>query len=261
MAATRDIDSGIRSVQRALDILNCFTWEKKELSLTEIASLIGLPKSTTSRMLSTLTTNGYLQRDDLHGKYRLGTRLFYLGSIVKESFELRTIAKPVMTKLRDETKETVNLYIQEGTRRVCIDQVEGVLSVRRLVRIGEQFPLWLGASGKVLLAYGSETIRQVVYREAMALTGNLNMDVLSAELAGVMDKGYAISHGEREAGVSSIAAPVFDWNGQVMAAITISGPTTRFTPEKIAEWIPLIIQRAEEISAELGWSKRIVRRG
>ncbi|MCL5046343.1 MAG: IclR family transcriptional regulator [Actinobacteria bacterium] len=253
MAQENNGDGEIRSVHRAIGILNCFSWDKRELGLTEIATLIGLPKSTTSRILQTLTTSGLLQRDAESGRYRLGFRLFCLGSIVKDSMELRTIAIPTMVALRDKSRETVNLYLREGTRRVCIHQVESLLGVRHMVRIGEQLPLWAGASGKVLLAHMDESGRERVFQEALAVSANFRPDRLTAQLEDIKRQGYAVSHGERELGASAVAAPIWNADRHVEAAVTISGPTARWTAEDVDLFVRLVREGAAEISRQLGY--------
>lgn len=245
--------AAIRSVQRAIDVLNCFSWEKKELGLIEIATLIDLPKSTTFRLVQTLTKNGFLKRDARTGRYLLGTKLYYFGNIVKDSMELRRLAGPVMAEIRDETRETVNLYVLEGTRRVCIEQVESPLGLRRMVRIGEQFPLWVGASGKLLLAYMDPGGREKVIREALAFSSNLNPDELLCQLPEIRQRQYSVSHGEREQGASSVAVPIFNAEGKVEAALAISGVSARFGRDEVERFIRVVKKGAGKISAELGY--------
>lgn len=246
-------DSAIRSVQRAIDVLNCFSWERKELGLIEIAALIDLPKSTTFRLVQTLTINGLLKRDPRTGRYLLGTKLYYFGNIVKDGMELRRLAGPVMAEIRDETRETVNLYVLEGTRRVCIEQVESPLGLRRLARIGEHFPLWAGASGKILLAYMDPGGREKVIREALAVSSNLNPDELLRQLPEIRQRRYSVSHGEREQGVSAVAAPIFNSEGKVEAALAVSGASARFGSDEVERFIGLVKKGADKISADLGY--------
>lgn len=246
-------EGAIRSVQRAIDVLNCFSWEKKELGLLEIANLIDLPKSTTFRLVQTLTKNGFLRRDARTGRYLLGTKLYYFGNIVKDSMELRRLAGPVMAEIRDETRETVNLYVLEGTRRVCIEQVESPMGLRRLARIGEQFPLWAGASGKLLLAYLDPGGREKVIREALAVSSSLNPEELLRQLPEIRERQYSVSHGEREQGASSVAAPIFNSEGKVEAALAISGATARFGRDEVERFIGAVRMGAGKISAELGY--------
>lgn len=253
MSTPEKEESAIRSVQRAIDVLNCFSWEKKELGLIEIATLIDLPKSTTFRLVQTLTKNGLLKRDARTGRYLLGTKLYYFGNIVKDSMELRCLAGPVMAEIRDETRETVNLYVLEGTRRVCIEQVESPLGLRRMVRIGEQFPLWVGASGKLLLAYMDPGGREKVIREALAVSSNLNPDELLRQLPEIRQRQYSVSHGEREQGASSVAAPIFNAEGKVEAALAISGVSARFGRDEVERFIRVVKKGAGKISAELGY--------
>lgn len=246
-------ESAIRSVQRAIDVLNCFSWERKELGLVEIAALVDLPKSTTFRLVQTLTKNGFLKRDACTGRYLLGTKLYYFGNIVKDSMELRRLAGPVMVEIRDETRETVNLYVLEGTRRVCIEQAESPLGLRRQARIGELFPLWAGASGKLLLAYMDPGGQEKVIREALAVSSNLNPDELLRQLPEIRELQYSVSHGEREQGASSVAAPIFNSGGKVEAALAVSGVSARFGRDEVERFISVVRKGAGKISADLGY--------
>lgn len=118
-------ESGSRTVQRALDILYCFSEERQELTLTDISKEMNLAMSTTTRLLKALEMNHFVEKNPDTMKYRLGQRLYLLGYIAGKSIKLRELAKPLMYALRDETKETVNLYVMDATSRVCIEQAEG----------------------------------------------------------------------------------------------------------------------------------------
>lgn len=153
----------MRTVQRALDILSCFSEERQELTLTDISKEMNLAMSTTTRLLKALEMNHFVEKNQETMKYRLGQRLYLLGYIAGKSIKLRELAKPLMYTLRDETKETVNLYVLDHKSRVCIEQAEGLQSIRHLVKIGEKLPLYAGAGGKVLLAFQSEEFQQQVF--------------------------------------------------------------------------------------------------
>lgn len=118
-------ESGLRTVQRALDILSCFSEERQELTLTDISKEMNLAMSTTTRLLKALEMNHFVEKNQETMKYRLGQRLYLLGYIAGKSIKLRELAKPLMYTLRDETKETVNLYVLDHKSRVCIEQAEG----------------------------------------------------------------------------------------------------------------------------------------
>ncbi|WP_134699200.1 IclR family transcriptional regulator [Ammoniphilus sp. YIM 78166] len=251
MESTRSKDAeSLRTVQRALDILDCFTTQEPELSLTDISNKIQLAKSTTTRLLATLEQNEYLIKNSDTLRYRLGTKLFFLGHIVGESMEIRNIARPYMTKLRDLTKETVNLYVLEDRSRICVEQCEGLHTIRHMVNLGEKLPLHVGAGAKVLLAYQSHGIQEEVLAEVPA--GRRNQ--LREELQEIRNVGVAYSQGEREVGSSAVAAPIFDIKGRVTACLSISGPTSRF-PEETVSFLKVIVKaEALQISKDIGFA-------
>ncbi|MGZ0085980.1 IclR family transcriptional regulator [Caldibacillus thermoamylovorans] len=243
-------EAGLRTVQRAIDILYCFTLEEQELSLTEIAKKISLAKSTTTRLLATLEQNRLIVKDPETLKYRLGQGLYYLGHIAGKSIEVREIAKPVMERLRDETRETVNLYVLEQDARVCIEQCEGLQALRHMVKIGERLPLWAGAGGKVLLAYQSPSFQERILAQVPTEERRTR---LTAELEMIRQRGSASSIDEREVGSAAVAAPIFNIHGEVNACLSISGPTHRFTPETIGWFESLVKEGAQTISEKLGY--------
>jgi IclR family transcriptional regulator, KDG regulon repressor len=243
-------ESGLRTVQRALDILFCFSLEQQELTLTEIANKIHLAKSTTTRLLATLEQNHLIQKDPNTLKYRLGRGLYYLGYIAGKSIAVKEIAKPFMQRLRDETKETVNLYILEDESRVCIEQCEGLQSVRHLVKIGERLPLWAGAGGKVLLAYQTEEFQNLILQQ---VPSPARAAALRKELEDIRRAQCAASIDEREVGSAAVAAPLFDIHGEVKSCLSVSGPTHRFTPGIIDRFKEMVRSEAMEISRQLGY--------
>ncbi|WP_431803494.1 IclR family transcriptional regulator [Halobacillus andaensis] len=239
-------EQGLRTVQRAIDILNCFSEEQSELSLTEIASEIELAKSTTSRLLSTLEQNSIIEKDQQTLKYKLGMKVYYLGYLAGKSIETRLIAKPIMNEVRDHTKETVNLYSIDDIYRVCLEQAEGLRSVRHSVKIGQKLPLWAGAGGKALLAFQE----QKFINELLTIVDKPELD---EELRTIRVDRVCCSIDERGEGTSAVAAPIFDINGKVKACLSISGPAMRFSQDKIAEYQQLVKESASVISSKLGY--------
>ncbi|MFZ7101591.1 MAG: IclR family transcriptional regulator [Peptococcaceae bacterium] len=237
-------DSNIRAVERAIQILRCFKQEKLELTLTEIATETDLPRSTTSRILSTLEKHRFLARNEDNQKYYLGAEMARLGVLCYSNLDYRKIALPFMYELRDLYNESVSLYIAEGGQRVCIERVESTHSLRRVINIGDQLPLTLGASGRLLLAYmEKERIETIVGKDP---------SVRLEDLEKLKRAGYTISKGERETGITSIAAPIFSWQKQVVAALTISGPSERFKEEEIPARVQMVQHYAKLISHALG---------
>src|SRR5690625_2265749 len=241
----------IRSVQRAIDILQCFNGEKVELTLTEISIETGLAKSTTTRVLATLEENRFVEKEASTGKYRLGRQLYFLGYRAGRSIELKEVAKETMIRLRDQLKETVNLYVREGEHRVCIQQFESLQSVKHMIQIGQRLPLTVGASGKVLLAYEPKKFieemmeKQTMVKSKVALLSELNM---------ITVEKYAESIEERETGTSAAAAPIFNINGEVIAALSVSGPAQRFNPSKVSDLKTILVASALEISNHMGFT-------
>ena len=246
----KETDS-LRTVQRALDILNTFSLEENELTLTEIALRISLAKSTTTRLLGTLEKNGLVSKDADTMKYKLGHKLSYLGYVANRSFHVGSVALPAMKILRDQTKETVNLYLLDDDCRICIEQMEGLQSLRHLVQIGQKLPLWAGAGGKVLLAYQNELFQQKVGKSPEA--ANRWAD-LEQELKGIVAQGFASSQDEREVGSSAVAAPIFGVDGSVRYSLSISGPTQRFSEDLIKYLEGLVKHAALQVSENLGYS-------
>jgi IclR family transcriptional regulator, KDG regulon repressor len=239
---------GIRTVQRALDIIDCFSKEQPYLNLTEISQKVGLPASTTSRFLATLEQNNYLEKDPSTLKYKLGKKIYYLGHLAGEAIDLRTIAKPIMEELRNETKETINLYILRGTHRVCIDQLGGLNNISHTVNIGENYPLWAGAGGKAILAFQDENFIQDVMAEAVHPAPHL-----INELGEIRSTHSCYSIDEEVVGSSAVSSPIFNINGKVEAALSIAGPTSRFNPENRERYQKLVKDAAALISSKMGY--------
>jgi len=230
--------NGVRAIERALAILDCFSEQANELGVTDIAKMVGLAKSTTSRIMATLEQAHYLIQNP-NGKFRIGPKGLQLGKMFLHNLDYRHIARPYMREIGEQTGETVSIYIKSNGKRICIERIESNQVLRPVITIGEQMSLARGASGKLLTAFaGSE-------EEQAALD--------QSELARILAEGYAISHGEREEGASSVAAPIFDHNGRTIAALTLSGPTFRFQEERLQTYIGIMRQYARKISAELGY--------
>lgn len=253
----------INSVERALDVLGCFSIDVPELGISEIAKLLGMYKSTIHRTLKTLEDRGFVIQNLQNQKYRLGFRLFDLGSAVISKLEVRDIALPVMNILSAQTKETVTLNVVENDERVCIEKVESIEAVRSFARVGRRNPLYLGASGKSLLAFLPKAdIERILFVENLGLTvlGRLvKQEELSSELELIRKQDFAFSSNERDSGSNSIAAPIRNHQGIVIAGIGISGPESRFREERLKVLTSAVIQAAKDISLRLGFKDTLDR--
>lgn len=250
--------SAIQSVQRAVAILRSFTRIESELSVTTLSEQLGLHKSTVSRLLSTLQHEGLVEQNPENGKYRLGLTLVTLAGIVLERLNLPQVAQPYLTLLAETTQETVNVVILDGRECVNVSGVASPRPIQYIGRIGRRTPLHCTAAGKVLLAcLPSDRQRKLLPSVLPRFTDKTIGDgqALEQELAQVRERGYGRSDEEHQEGVSAIAAPIYDHTGQVVAALTISGPTYRMNLDEVETFIIPVRNAAEAISAHLGYLK------
>jgi IclR family KDG regulon transcriptional repressor len=238
-------DPTVRSVERTLDILDCFVPGRLELSLSEISRLIDLAMSTTSRLVATLEKRGYLSRSRENQRYSLGPMIARIGALGFSHVDIRRIALPLMRDLNAIYDEGISLYVVQGDERICVERVESQRPLRRVINVGDRHPLTRGAAGRVLLAFLPKDRRDEL----------LARDPFTAEeaLATLRRNGYAVSLGEREEGVTSIAAPVQDARGEVVATLAMSGPSVRFEGPGFDDKVAAVRRHAELISAALGW--------
>lgn len=238
----------VRAVERALDILLVFT-SGSEWSLTELAAKCGLHKSTVHRLLATLEEKGFVVRDATD-KYRLGLRILELSAQFARSDDPTVVLIGEMEKLRDQLGETVSLYIRDGMERVRIQAVQSRQAIRRVAQVGVRLPLSVGASSKVLLAFADSATRASLLGDS-AWPAGLPGASYSKQLDEVVAAGYATSFEEREPGAAAIAAPIFGRSGKLFAALAVSGPSNRLTPDVMHERAPAIIGAATRMGALL----------
>lgn len=232
-------DGAVRSVTRALDLLGHFTERRMVWSVSELARTSGLPKTTVVRLVATLASTGMLwERPD--GQVTVGAGLLRWARLARAGWELPESVREVMSDLADRCGETVNLYVRQGSVRVCVAQAEGPQTLRHVVRTGDELPLWVGAASKVLLtAAPADVLDAMVERAGPALADAV--DRARAE-------GFAVTHGERESGASGAAAPILDAAGVVVAALALGGPTARFTDERVASFRDELVRAARAVS-------------
>jgi len=236
MTSATDNPEALRSVHRALSLLTLFDEEHPARTARELVELAELPKTTVLRLIQTLEQSGYLYgRPD--GRICLGPRLIRLSRAVDLVWRLPIAVDATMELLCERSRETVNLYVLEGQTRVCAAQKQGQQTIRYVVPVGMQLPLWAGASAKVLLADApAEFIDDVL--KAGGKDASYREKLLH-DLRRVREAGFAASHGERERGSSSVAAPI-RVGARTVAALAISGPTMRFTDVRVQEFAELL---------------------
>ncbi len=237
-------EASVRSVERALDILDSFSPGRLELSLTDISKHINLAMSTTARLVTTLEKRGYLWRNGDTQRYTLGPRLSEVGALGFASVDIRNLALPFMRELNAIYDEGVSVYVIRNDERVCVECVESTRPLRRVINVGDRLPLTRGAAGRVLLASLPKE-RRDVFLERDPFTSDESLNELRRS-------GYAVSLGEREEGVTSIAAPIQDARHEVVAALSMSGPSVRFEGPGFEEKVARVKKYAELISEALG---------
>ncbi|NDI35130.1 IclR family transcriptional regulator [Chengkuizengella sediminis] len=233
----------VRAVERALDILLCFT-DEIDLGLTEIAEKTGLHKSTVFRLLASLEVKGFVIRDSVTEKYRLGFRIWELSANLSQSDDPATILLPEMERLRDILGETISLYIRDGNERIRIQAVQSKHSIRRVAPIGARLPLYVGASSKILIAFADTDIQENMINEWTEL---IDISAYKDQMAEIRKVGYATSIEERESGVAAVSIPIFNRSHHLVAALSVSGPVNRLTLENMKEHAGLMIETADRM--------------
>jgi DNA-binding IclR family transcriptional regulator len=247
----------IQSVQRAAALLKVFESGPTELGVSELSRKTRLHKSTASRLLATMEREGLLERVPGTEKYRLGFMLVRLAGQVTHFGDIRAIARPVLVDLAEASRETVHLAALDKDEAINIEQISGPHLVRDTNWVGRRTPLHCVANGKALLAFRpAADIARVLARPLARFTDRTIGDAarLRAELALVRERGYAWAIGEVEEGLNAVAAPVREASGQVIAAVSVSGPAYRVAVDRLADLGALTIAAAEQISGRLGYS-------
>ncbi|NLC71194.1 MAG: IclR family transcriptional regulator [Desulfuromonadaceae bacterium] len=245
----------IKSVEKAIDILSCFTLETPVLKVVEISHLTGLTQSTVSRILATLAKKNCLEQIGPSGKYRLGIKFYQWTGVLCHKKNLADLARPVMEKLGDLCGEEVTLHGLDENRRICFAAVKSRFGVAKVTPVGKILPLHCGAGGKVLLAFLplSERKKIISGKGLEQFTSETIIDpvLLEKDLDLIRRDGYAVSKGEREEGAYSIVAPIFDRNGNIAASLSISGPVFRLSDAELERNVGAVRNAAKEISTVL----------
>ncbi|PZE19739.1 IclR family transcriptional regulator [Paenibacillus xerothermodurans] len=244
-----DGKSTVRAVERALDILLCFT-DSEDLSLTEIAARVDLHKSTVHRLLASLEGRGFVVRDPASEKYRLGFRIWELSANLTHSDDPALILLPEMEHLRDQLDETVSLYVRDGMERIRVQAVQSNQAIRRVAPIGARMPLYVGASSKILVAFADPEVQQAI-RQDPSWPAGMEQSVYIRQLEEAKTLGYATSFEEREPGAAAVAVPILNRSHRLVAALAVSGPSNRLTPEKMKAHAPVLMEAARRMGTML----------
>lgn len=246
----------IQAIDRSVSILNCFSKNKRELKLSEISDETNLNKSTVHGILSTLKYHGYINQDEKTQKYRLGLELLKYGELVLGAIDISTIAKPIICMMSRSLGETVHIGIMDGSEIVYVLKAESEDSIKISASIGSRSPLFLTADGRAILAHMNLEKAIIHIPEKMdKLTENtiIEREKFIDELKIIRKNGYAIDNEEIMEGIVCIAAPIFDYDGEARYGMSILGPASRLTGEKLQECLELILDKAKEISHNIGY--------
>ncbi len=248
----------IRAVERALSLLSVLS-DGTPRTLKELSGDIGMNSSTTFRLLSTLGSSGYVERNGRKITYKLGIACLELARAYRESSDLRQVALQELEQLRDDTKETVHLAIMDRMEVVYIEKFHGLHAIGIMSsQVGGRSPAYCTGLGKVLLAYADQAAVRGFYEKTgfhryseSTVTG---VDTLMEQLQEARSREYALDLGEHDPEIHCIASPIFDINGDVVAAISLSGPSSRMKPiEQQDGFITRTLEAARAISKNLGF--------
>ncbi len=244
----------VQSLDRALDIIEKLVFADKNLGVTELSNILGLHKSTVYRLLATLGYRGYVEQDE-NGKYKVGLKLFEMGGIVLNKMDLRKRIKPYLIKLQQETSETIHLGILDNKEIVYIDKEETTETIRMYSEVGRRVAAYCTSLGKVLMAYQNIDIHKLYKGDKLCqYTANTitKKDLLKKHLQKIKEQGYAIDDQEQELGIRCIGGPIFNYNGKIIAAFSIAGPTTRMTEERVSKLSQKVLEYSQVISSSFG---------
>lgn len=256
MTTNKQEDSHLSSVKNALRILKSFTMDESEKKISEISSALGLNKSTVSRTMTTLASEGFVYKDPESKKYRLGLSILSLSGIVNNNLDVYRESQPILNRLVENIGETAHVSVLDNLEVIYLQKVECNHPVRFLTHVGKRNPPYCTSSGKVLLAYSNEdVINQVIEKGLTKFTKNTitSPQKLRTHLKQIKEDGFANSIEEILDGVTSIAAPIYDYKGQVIAALSVVGPKQRIQSQKIPSYTKKVIAAAKEISERMGY--------
>ncbi|MBK8185016.1 MAG: IclR family transcriptional regulator [Candidatus Competibacteraceae bacterium] len=223
-------DGGVAAVDRALTLLEAFKEEDQSLTLTELSKRVGFYKSTTLRLTESLEKFGYLRRLG-DGAFRLGPKPLFLGYLYQKHFETGNFVPPVLQKIVDELQESASFFIRDDDKRVCLHRIDTPRTIRDSIHEGTRFPLTVGASGHVILAFNG-------------LSG-LKYDQIREQL-------FAVSMGERDKETAAVACPVFSVGQKFIGAISLSGPKYRFEKANTKKMVEVLQKYSKELTESFG---------
>ena len=251
----------VKSLDRALNILEIVASAEGPLGVTEISQKADLHKSTVYRILDTLHYRGYISQKQENEKYSTGLKLFELGSLAINELDLQSTAKPYLKELKNLTEEAVHLGVLDDGEIIYIEKVESPKTITMRSKVGKRVYAHSTSLGKAILAFSSnDLVDSIIESKGLPQkTSNTitNEKDFKMELKAIRKQGYAIDDEENEEYIRCLAGPIFNHKGEVSAAFSISGPAIRLTLDKVEEFSSLIKQYSKKISNSLGYNGEI----
>ncbi|CAN5693700.1 MAG: IclR family transcriptional regulator [Actinomycetota bacterium] len=241
----------IGAAERAIALLDTLA-EAGELGTNEIARRTGMTPSTVSRQLGTLAASGLVERVAANGRYRLGLRIVHLANALLARLDVREVARPHLAALVEATGETATLSVPGDEDAITVDFVPGSHYVQPVSKLGRPSVGHATSAGKVMLAFSGRELPDEPLRAYTPRTIT-DRQALAREIAQVRDRGWARAVGEREPDLTALAAPIRSSRGELEAIVALQGPSSRFDDAAVDAAIPLLVERADAISRELGW--------
>lgn len=250
----------IKSLQRAINILDLFDEQTVELGITEIAETLGLHKSTAAGLVYTLEHNSYLDQNPETRKYSLGFKLVERASTLLDQIDVRQVALPHLQKLRGWCGESVNLAVRDGGQIVYIERLTTTQSLGMRAKVGYRAPMHCTALGKAILSgLPPEKVEEVATQYGLSTVTDHSITDFAQflqEVGRIRRQGFAVDNEENEIGVRCIAAPIFDHSDQPVAAVSISSPVLRLPLSEVPHYGQKVIETANAISTGLGYRPR-----
>ncbi|HMN86465.1 MAG TPA: IclR family transcriptional regulator [Bauldia sp.] len=249
----------LKSMRKLMAILDCFSPFDRSLTLNEISARCGMPKTTVHRLVTSLREVKLLEQDRERDRYRMGIRLFELGSIVLGHLDIYREARPLVDRLIGATGEGSHLCVFDGTNMVSIDHLEPNSASVNWTTTLSISPAYCTGVGKAALAFQEPAvIEKIIKAGLLPYTPSTitQPDALRKELALTRERGYSIDEGEHQPGIRCVAAPIFNSAGRAFAAISVTGPKDRVTPERVPFLAGLVIATAKQLSRQLGYEEK-----
>jgi len=254
--ADHSAENPVHSVERALVILEALGRNPQGYGCTELGQLLNLHKSTVYRLVSTLLSYGFVEKDPHNDKYRLGIKIMHLGLEALNGLDFRKVAMPYIQELVQISRETVQLAVLEGSSVLVVERDHSPEAIT--VNLGLRGEVHCTAEGKLLMAYLTPDKASGILRERPMRQYTINtiteISQMISHLEKIRSQGFAINAEEMVEGVRAIAAPVFDHNGRNIAALSIAGPSSRLSLERIYRLVTVLKETCASISMQLGYN-------